>query len=113
MISVLNFFGCFVGIQFQSKPVVIVFCALFGITSFPTLTSMIEFVARDFAAIPYSITNAITFVSGQSGLVAIQILMGKILESYPDIGGSLCLLIILYLLTSILVFLKNIDDKPE
>jgi len=72
---------------------------------------MLELVARDFAAIPYSITNALMYVCSQIGIIIVQIGLGKILDTFPVNGPTACLIIILYILTAILAFVKNIDDE--
>ncbi len=86
-------------------------CGLFGVFSFPTLTAMLELVARDFAAIPYSVTNSLMYVCSQIGIIIVQLALGKVLDAFPSDGPSACLVVILYILALILVFVKNIDDE--
>lgn len=73
---------------------------------------MMELVARDFAAIPYSITNSLMYVCSQIGIIIVQIGLGKVLDTFPVNGPSACLIVILYILMFILAFVKDIDNEP-
>jgi hypothetical protein len=92
-------------------PGFLVFAALFGFASFPILPVMLELLTRNFASIPFHVSNTVMFVSSQLFTVFMQTIMAKVMDEFPSDGGLLTIVAIILMLISILIFIADIDKE--
>ena len=85
--------------------------AMFGLTSFPVMPVLLELLTRKFSNIPYHVSNTVLFVSSQIFSVIMQFVLGKVFNVFPANGGVICVVSILYMMTAMFYFLKDVDNE--